>query len=282
MIRIRWGVMESEQGSVNDLVALGLSRYEARVYLALVRRESYTAAQVAREADVPRQRIYDVLHGLVRDRLAVAHPGRVATFSAIAPELALARLMARQRETLERLEHVSSALTSSLLPLWSAGRAHTDPLDYIEVLRDPRSIAERFEDIQDQAGTELLTLCLPPFVAPAANTAGVRAVRRLRRAGGSVRAIYTYDALGDDEVRENVQRFAAAGEEARFTHKLPLKLVLADASLVLCDMPDPVAGTGATTALFIEHPALAACLRLAFQALWDRAEPHGSVGGGAG
>ena len=264
--------METEEGPVNDLVALGLARYEARVYLALVRRESYTAAEVARAADVPRQRVYDVLDGLVRRRLATAHPGRVATFSAVAPELAVARLMALQREALERMDRVSSALTAALVPVWADGRTQTVPLDYVEILRDPKSIAEAFADIQVQARHELLSFCKPPFVAPALNTPGIKAVRRLRRSGGSVRAIYTHDALNDPEVLENVRRFGAAGEESRFTELLPLKLVVADASLVLCDMPDPVAGTGATTALYIEHPALAACLRLAFLTVWENAE----------
>jgi predicted DNA-binding transcriptional regulator len=264
--------MDTEEGPVNDLVALGLARYEARVYLALVRRESYTAAEVAREADVPRQRVYDVLDALVRRRLAIAHPGRVATFSAIAPELAVARLMALQRESLERLDRVSSALTAALVPVWADGRTQTVPIDYVEILRDPKSIAEAFTDIQGQARHELLSFCKPPFVAPAANTPGIKVVRRLRRSGGSVRAIYTHDALDDAEVLESVRRFGAAGEEHRFTADLPLKLVVADASLVLCDMPDPVAGTGATTALYIEHPALAACLRLAFLTVWESAE----------
>jgi predicted DNA-binding transcriptional regulator len=264
--------MDTEEGPVNDLVALGLARYEARVYLALVRRESYTAAEAAREADIPRQRVYDVLDTLVRRRLATAHPGRVATFSAVAPELAVARLMTLQRESLDRLDRVSSALTAALAPVWADGRTRTDPLDYIEILRDPKSIAEAFADIQGQATRELLTLCKPPFVAPALNPPGLKVVRRLRRSGGSVRAIYTHDALDDAEVREHVTRFGAAGEESRFTTELPLKLVVADASLVLCDMPDPVAGTGATTALYIEHPALAACLRLAFLTVWDGAQ----------
>lgn len=270
--------MDTEDGPVNDLVALGLARYEARVYLALVRRESYTAAEVAREADVPRQRVYDVLDALVRRRLATAHPGRVATFSAVAPELAVARLMALQREALERLDRVSSELTAALVPIWTDGRTQTDRLDYIEVLRDPKSIAEAFADIQNQATRELLTFCKPPFVAPMLNAPGLKVVRRLRRSGGAVRAIYTQDALADDEVLENVRRFGAAGEESRFTAHLPLKLVVADASLVLCDMPDPVAGTGATTALYIEHPALAACLRLAFMTVWDAAETMPGAG----
>lgn len=158
--------MELEEGPISDLVALGLARYEARVYLGLIRRDSYTAAEVAREADVPRQRVYDVLDALVRRRLVTTHPGRVATYSAVTPELAVARLMALQRESVDRLERVSEGLAAVLQPLWSDGRVHTDPLDYIEILRDPKAIAERFADIQQQAQHELLTFCKPPSSRP--------------------------------------------------------------------------------------------------------------------
>lgn len=264
--------MELDDSTVNDLVALGLSRYEARVYLTLVRREAYTAAEVARAAGVPRQRVYDVLDALVRRRLTVQRPGRVATFSAVPPDSAVASLMTLQRESLEKLDQVSAALAAALAPVWSDGRTHTDPLDYIEVLRDPKAIAERFASIQRQAAHELLTFCKPPFVAPAANSEGIKAVRRLRRAGGTARAVYTHDALSDTDVLENVRRFGEAGEDSRFAPTLPLKLVIADAAQVLCDMPDPVAGSAATTALYIEHPALALCLKLAFQTVWDQAE----------
>lgn len=265
--------MELEEGPVNDLMSLGLARYEARVYLALIRRDAYTAAEVAREAGVPRQRVYDVLEALVRRRLVTTRPGRVTTYCAVPPELALARLMTLRRESVDRLERVSQGLAGVLTPLWSEGRVHTDPLDYIEILRDPKAIAERFAAIQRTAQHELLTLCKPPFVAPAENAEGIEVVRRLHGAGGTVRAIYLDDALNDPETVEHVRRFADAGEDARFAPELPLKLVVADGSFVLCDMPDPVAGSGSTTTLFIEHPALAGCLRLAFHTLWEGATP---------
>lgn len=107
--------------------------------------------------------MYDVLDALVRRNLAVLRPGRVATFSAVAPELALARLMALQRESMERMDRASVALAAALTPLWAAGQTHTDPLDYIEVLRDPKAIAERFASIQEQASQELLSFCKPPL-----------------------------------------------------------------------------------------------------------------------
>jgi hypothetical protein len=35
-------------------------------------------------------------------------------------------------------------------------------------------------------------------------------------------------------------------------------------------MPDPVARTGATTALVIRHPSLAETLRMAFHSIWEQ------------
>ncbi|MBP0460059.1 TrmB family transcriptional regulator [Streptomyces montanisoli] len=267
--------------AVGDLVALGLARYEARVYLALIGRDSYTAAEAAREAGVPRQRVYDVLDALVRRQLATVRPGKVTNYSAVPPELALARLMSHQRAALERLDRASEGLVSMLQPVWTEGRMNTDPLDYIAILRDPNAIALRFADVQQHAHRELLTFCKPPFIDPSGNADGVKAVRRLSRTGGAAKAIYLNDSLADPGTVEHIERFAEAGEQARFADELPLKLVIADSALVLCDMPDPVAGKESTTTLFIEHPALAGCLRLAFLTTWEAAAERPGADGGA-
>src|SRR3954447_26247522 len=92
----------------NDLVAqltrLGLTSYEAKAYLTLIRRDSFTAAQVARQSGLPRQRIYDVLGSLVQKGLAVARPGNVVKYAATPPELAIELLLASHREQLARME----------------------------------------------------------------------------------------------------------------------------------------------------------------------------------
>ena len=71
--------------SVEQLTRLGLTSYEAKAYLALLRRDSSTAAQAARLANVPRQRIYDVLATLVEKGLASQRPGPPTKYSAVAP-----------------------------------------------------------------------------------------------------------------------------------------------------------------------------------------------------
>ncbi len=266
--------MALEDGRLPELMELGLTMYEARAYLALIRRESYTAAQLARAARVPRQRIYDVLESLVRQRLAIMRPGRVASYRAIAPDVAVGRLVDERREELGRLEQVAGRLAEALAPTWSDGRTQTDPLDYVEVLRDPRAITVRFAQIQRRAQSELLCFAKPPFLGvPEDNIEGLRVTRRLSHNGGSVRTVYTAEVLDDPGTLAVVHRFAEAGEGVRIADELPLKLVIADQALVLFDMADPVAETGATTSLIIEHPALARTLRQAFMAIWERAEP---------
>src|SRR5258705_10473531 len=89
---------------VDRLIRLGLTSYEARAYVSLVRRDSFTAAQIARTAGLPRQRIYDVLASLVGKGLASARPGSVVKYAALAPEPALERPVASRRAEMSALE----------------------------------------------------------------------------------------------------------------------------------------------------------------------------------
>nr|WP_084699966.1 helix-turn-helix domain-containing protein [Streptacidiphilus anmyonensis] len=261
--------MQTDDRRAADLEELGLTNYEARVYLALIRRDVFTAAEVAREAGVPRQRVYDVLEGLIRRQLAVLHPGRVAGYSAVAPDTAVERLIEQQRRSLGRLERLSSELARELGPTFDNGRTHTDPLDYVEVLRDSADISERFARLQTTAERELLSFSKPPWFTPPENLAGLEASARLHAAGRTVRSLYSREVLEDPALLEVMHLFVDAGEEIRIADELPLKMIIADGSTVMCDMPDPVARDSATTSLCIRHPSLAEALSLAFHSIWD-------------
>jgi len=251
---------------VTRITRLGLTTYEARAYAALVRRESFTAAQVARQADLPRQRIYDVLGSLVHKGLAAARPGATVKYAAVAPELAVERLMSLQRDRLAELERDAASVLDTLNPEYEAGRSHTDPLEYIEVLRDAAAINRRFVELQAQVRREILVFTKPPYARPPEeNVEGIE-VSRTHRA----RSVYEVSALDDDNTATAIQRFMDAGTEARFVERLPLKLVIIDEAIVMFGMDDPVASSDAVTIVVVEHPALAQTLKLAFDATWDR------------
>lgn len=255
-----------------ELTELGLTGYEARVYLALVNRSRYTAAQVARESRVPRQRIYDVLSSLTERGLVRALPGQVTRYTAVDPAAAIERLMAAHRATFSQLEQTTARLVEALVPAWSQGRDETDPLDYVEVLRDREMLSERIEEIQAEAKKEILAMAKLPYLT-GDNTEGIATTRRLTEAGGSVRCLYERDVLGHEGMLTDIQRYVAAGEQARVAGGVPMRMWIVDGSRVVMSLRDPVADSSSTTNVIIEHPALAQCLTYAFEAIWAGADP---------
>jgi sugar-specific transcriptional regulator TrmB len=252
--------------TVDKLTRLGLTSYEAKAYLALTRRGSSTAAQVSRLAGVPRQRIYDVLATLVEKGLASSKPGRVVKYAATAPELALERLLSDHRQQLAELEQSVSAMVEELQPAYQEGQEQTDPLEYIEVLRDRRAVNERFDELQAGIKHEILVFTKPPYATHAQeNVEGLEVVQ-----SHTARSIYEFSAFDDPAFTEGVRRFIEAGEDARFVPELPLKLVIIDETIVMFGMEDPVAGSTEMTMVVVEHPSLAKILKVAFETIWSQ------------
>jgi HTH-type transcriptional regulator, sugar sensing transcriptional regulator len=257
-----------EDRDTQRLVELGLTRYEATAYVALTRRGQATGAEVARIAGLPRQRIYDVLDALVARGLATVTPGRPSRYVAASPDEALGKLLAQRRAHLEQLERDVAETVERLTPAYHAGRAANDPLNFIEVLRDPASIARRFAELQAAAQEEILVFTKPPYaVEPAKNVEGLELLERKIEA----RSVYDRTIYDHPAHIDAIRTFVAAGEEARVVDELPLKLVLIDERVAMFTMEDPVAGEPALTIMIVEHPALARVLKIAFETVWDAA-----------
>ena len=93
--------------------------------------------------------------------------------------------------------------------------------------------------------------------------------RRRRRASRSpstfkARSVYEFSIFDDPDTIEGVRQFIEAGEDARFVPELPLKLVIIDERYVMFGMEDPVLGGSDLTMVVVEHPSLAATLKIAF------------------
>lgn len=254
----------TDGGVAERLVRLGLTQYEARAYIALLRRDGSTAAEVAKVAGVPRPRIYDVIDSLVARGLVCVRPGRTAKYVATSPGDATSLLVEVHRERLQVLEADAGAVAAALLPAYLEGSRQEDPLDYIELIRSPEAVAKRFRELVQSVEREILSFTKAPFaVRLHENDAGLRLA-----ATRQVRTVYELSLLDDPVSRSGIERFIEAGEQARFVTELPMKLGIIDGRVVLLAMTDPVAGTGGLTTLVIENAQLAGCLKLAFEQVW--------------
>jgi sugar-specific transcriptional regulator TrmB len=257
-----------EPSLVDQLTRLGLTSYEARAYVALTGRGRATAAEIARLAALPRQRIYDVVETLVERGFAVARPGRPLLYSAVAPDEALERLLGERRNQLAQLERETQDAIERLTPTFHAGRGETDPLDYIEVLREPGAIATRFAELQAAVESEILVFTKPPYATPPAeNVEGLRLLQK-----HSARSVYERSVFDHPEHVAAIRKFIDTGEHARVVERLPIKLAIVDERIAVFQMQDPVAGAEGLTIMIVEHPSLAELLKIAFEAVWESAD----------
>ncbi|MFV9504067.1 MAG: TrmB family transcriptional regulator [Oscillochloridaceae bacterium umkhey_bin13] len=101
---------------LDQLAALGLTEYEAKVYLALLSENPATGYQISKSSGVPRSMVYEALGRLEARGAALKSEEEKATlYRPVSPALLLDRY---EREARER----AAALRSDLLPLYNQER----------------------------------------------------------------------------------------------------------------------------------------------------------------
>ena len=248
-----------------ELTQLGLTPTEAQVYLALVQNGPMGASAIAVATGLARTAVYPTLGALVDKGLAEAGEGYGSRFSPVPAEKVLPHLLAADKAALLHRER----LTAEVIELISLleGQPETVPDELIQVLRGPRALTERFERLQLEAEESINSFIKGPYLGDPSNPIQEKA----RRRGVHYRGLYENRLLDDPATKARVLKRMAMGEEARvYDGELPQKLVIFDSRVVL--MPLVRSGESLRTVV-IRHPELAQTLSLAFQYLWDRAEP---------
>lgn len=262
--------------TVAELVELGLTQYEAAGYLALMGRSTATPAEIARLGRIPRSRAYDVLASLAeRGFVATVPGGSGLRYRAKPPDQVFDSLLAVRRRELDRLSERSAKLAAGLQPRFLQGQDRGEPLDYVEILRDPKHAVQRVSQLWAKATNEIVAIVCPPYLAPPASDEPIPA------SPVATRAIYERSLLDDPDLARVVRTYARLGEEIRFASDLPMKLTVVDEQSVAFNMPDPVESGDSVTTIVVHHRALAVSLKITFETIWSGARTFDDVLGPA-
>jgi Sugar-specific transcriptional regulator TrmB len=115
--------MDKKEATAHDLMTrLGLSKDEASLFVLLSRVDRAHAnwlksSEISTLAKKGRVRTYQVLHRLIDLGLAKVDYSRPKRYSAVAPQVALRRLLAAQETKLTELSHLESEAIETLLAL---------------------------------------------------------------------------------------------------------------------------------------------------------------------
>ncbi len=140
--------------TVELLQQIGLTKYEAEGYLALLRHDALTGYELGKRSAVPLPRSYETLERLTQKGFALVQPGEPPRYAATPPEAIIARTRAAQTATLESLADELASV------------AQAPPREGYWIARGTAAITVQAEALIGEA-TETIAACGPlePFVA---------------------------------------------------------------------------------------------------------------------
>ena len=263
----------------------GLNTYEAKSYLSLLVKKYLTAVEVAKLSSIPRARIYETLETLMQKGLCRIIPGRIKRYAAVNPAVLKEKFGVKFQEIEKQLDEQKAELSKNksdtinlieeLVPLYQKSRSNKDPVDYIEIIKDPLQVHHRVCELTANAKEEILVFTKPPFAVPRGEILNQQASTQSESLNRGVvnRSIYEISNDPDEQklVLEEIKWSINAGEQAKIIDYLPLKMAVFDEKIVVYFLEDPVLQKTSLTCMIIQHRSLAQVLKAAFETYWSTA-----------
>lgn len=256
------------------LQQLGLNAYEARSYLVLVGHPRFKALELAARADVPRQKIYEVLDSLVEKGFALVVQEKTKLFSAVEPDLAIPAYLDRRGQQMQHelaeQAWLGDSLVGDLKSAYSAGQGGRGTLDYLRIVSDPVQTGAQYRRMLADVTAEYLEFSRPPY---AVDPLDEELVRQACQRGVRCRLLVEQGTI-DAVHRARLSDYEAAGVEIREADSVPLKLALFDGRHGMTALMDPVVTKPGWTAIVFDHAGFAQAMRFLFEEHWRRARPN--------
>ncbi|MFB7225260.1 TrmB family transcriptional regulator [Streptomyces sp. NPDC056227] len=252
--------------------ALGLTHDESALYRLLALRGPCRVTKLAGLLRLPEPRAEAAAEGLVAKSLVTRTDEEPPRLIVSPPDIAGEVLLLRRLQELHTAHAAMGRLASEYR---SMPRSPEERLP-VEFTPDV-AVAQRIEQIQRRARSEVLIFDVPPYVLQYLEN---RPELEQLAAGVRYRTVYDRRGMELPGGLERIGRYVAAGEEARAAHRLPLKLMVVDRKLGIAPAAGGEAAPAAGSALIHESPLLDGLVDL-FERVWADALPLDTVVGSA-
>ena len=125
---------------VEKLKTLGFNSYEAKVYIALLKKYPATGYEISKLADIPQARAYDTLKALETAQVVTSSPTKPVTYTPIKPKELTKRFKRKMDSTLDFLEkklpNVKDNYTEPILTVSGNHRVNEKIIELIKTARE--------------------------------------------------------------------------------------------------------------------------------------------------
>ena len=258
---------------VQNLIDLGMTEREAKLYLAMLDRSEATASELHRMSGVIRSKTYETLvqmvaRGFCQERVE----GRKKFYSAMQPDALLELFQHRWVADLKRKTELGGDVAQNLMDRFQQGRQQERPLDFIEVLQSREQIHRRFMQLVNGNRESVYAFMCPPYVSidPDVLEEQETAIRKSYERGVTSRGIYQVNDENWPWLHPHLERSREQGEEVRVTDDLPVKMFVFDAEIVQVALPsNSISDSEEFVMMVVQDKSLARAFTMLFKTIWD-------------
>ena len=262
----------------------GLNTYEARVYVALIKRGEMVPKEIGVEANIPLPRTYDTLRALEEKGFVISTPSKAGSsrfFRAVDPEIVLTKRIKDFEDDYKAL--ISKKKKSSDLLVIKLGEAFKTSsevrLEEVFLIRRLENIIEKAWDMIKRAKNEVILV-------------GYATIEILNYEEWKLKEMFPiiHDRLKNkvsfkllvpklEESQKMLIKTVTYGLKEFFTVKISentmLDFLIIDQKEILLGVPQPnieEVFEGSVSALWFQNPLFADALKRNFQLLWNQAD----------
>jgi hypothetical protein len=241
------------------LRALGIDEDEEHVYRMLLVRRSATAEEAAIALSIPAPAAENLLQRAEAKGLASHSPERPRRYIPTQPDFAVDFLIQQQRALIENARAAIPALQS----LTPEAPAQSNEPELVEIITNRVALGRILEQQQREMQSEVFAFQRAPELYPEGHQKVVPKHLRVRSISDA-----TYISLPGR--LELLRKLVGLGEEARYAHALPMKMIVWDRRIAL--VPLSIENQEGP-ALLVRGSSLLDALCALFDLMWERAMP---------
>jgi HTH-type transcriptional regulator, sugar sensing transcriptional regulator len=244
---------------IQKLKRLGLSGYEAQVYLALLGETRAPASRVVRKSGVPQSKVYGALSSLVSRGFAELVLGDVKLYRGVPPHEAFENYRRSVEGTLDAAKADMEALAKCAPDAPTADPGNLG----IRLIRS-HQIRGVLDDAFEKAQFEILMVAKHPLVIPP----DIEMDRKATTRGVRVRQVVERAVLDDAVHGPAVLAEEEAVGDIRFLEYVPMRFTVIDRRVTMLALSEE---DGATMALVVPNRGLVENMLSFFESMWEQA-----------
>jgi sugar-specific transcriptional regulator TrmB len=268
-----------------NLLKLGFTEKEAKVFLVLLRGDLMAASDIAKEANIRRTDVYDILNQFVKlGYINEIDTNRITMFQMIDPRIIGDKV---QSDTLQKANlqaQNAKAVFDNLFPLYKSKLSTSQEFINIEVVRGHnRHRAVKFTEFTKQSQSEILLMVKLENEGTISDEAD-KIIGTFIKRGGIFKCIYQIpefmkvvrngknETLPFKEALEIFKVFEKNGEQIRFSNSATYNFAIFDRYTVYMNIFEPALPKNKRSDIIIKNKDLATFLANTFESYWGNSK----------